>query len=134
MDFMSYRERLICSTDFFYYFFFLSSNSDDVVLEMKKILTIIIEESEPLNLELVDPLVTSVRKENQVIIMFSFITNYVSKQYKNTHPLFLFQITSPVCWKLGNEVLKKYAAKLKPHLQDKVQDMAIALHDYCIRK
>ncbi|PWA35910.1 phospholipase-like protein [Artemisia annua] len=70
------------------------SNSDDVVLEMKKILTIIIEESEPLNLKLVDPLVTSVRKENQ--------------------------ITSPVCWKLGNEVLEKYAAKLKPHIQDKV--------------
>ncbi|GJY77149.1 phospholipase-like protein [Tanacetum coccineum] len=70
------------------------SNSSDVVLKMKKILTIIIEESEPLNLELVDLLVASVRKENQII--------------------------SPVCWELGNKVIKKCAAKLKPFLRDKL--------------
>nr|GEU60897.1 phospholipase-like protein [Tanacetum cinerariifolium] len=70
------------------------SNTFDVVLMMRQIMTTIIEESEPLNLELVDLLVMSVRKENQ--------------------------ITSPVCWQLGDKILRKCAAKLKPHLPDKV--------------
>ncbi|GJZ18549.1 phospholipase-like protein [Tanacetum coccineum] len=70
------------------------SNSSGAVSKMKQIMIIIIEQSELLDLKLVDLLVTSVRKENQ--------------------------ITSPACWKLGNEVLEKCAAKLKSHLQDKV--------------
>ncbi|GJU10023.1 phospholipase-like protein [Tanacetum coccineum] len=83
-------------------------SSDVIIIKMKKILTIIIEESEPLNLELVDLLVTSVRKENQ--------------------------IASPVCWELGDKVIKTCAAKLKPFLPDKVCDIGIALYDYCIKK
>ncbi|GJR63363.1 phospholipase-like protein [Tanacetum coccineum] len=70
------------------------SNSYRAVFKMKQIMIIIIEQSELLDLKLVDLLVTSVRKENQ--------------------------ITSPASWKLGNEVLEKCAAKLKSHLQDKV--------------
>ncbi|PWA91605.1 phospholipase-like protein [Artemisia annua] len=74
--------------------FFFSSNSSRAVFKMKQIMIFIIEKSELLDLELVDLLVTRVRKENQ--------------------------ITSHVCWKLGNEVLKKCAAKLKPYLPDQV--------------
>lgn len=58
--------------------FFCSSNSSGAVFKMKQIMIIIIEQSELLDLELVDLLVTSVRKENQVIIMFSFTSNYIS--------------------------------------------------------
>lgn len=48
---------------------------------MEEFMTMMIEESEPLNLELVDLLVTSVRKEKQVILITkvgsSFIHNYM---------------------------------------------------------
>ncbi|GJZ21246.1 phospholipase-like protein [Tanacetum coccineum] len=70
------------------------SNSSGAVSKMKQIMIIIIEQSKLLDRELVNLLVTSVKKENQ--------------------------ITSPVCWKLGDEVLKKCAAKLEPHLPDQV--------------
>ncbi|GJZ21247.1 phospholipase-like protein [Tanacetum coccineum] len=63
---------------------------------MKQIIVMIIEKTELLNHELVDLIVTSVRKENK--------------------------IGSPVCWQLGREVLKRCATQLKPHLPKKVAE------------
>ncbi|GJX55002.1 phospholipase-like protein [Tanacetum coccineum] len=63
---------------------------------MKQIIVMIIEKTELLNHELVDLIVTSVRKENK--------------------------IASPVCWQLGREVLKRCATQLKPHLPKKVAE------------
>ena len=56
-----------------------------------------------------------------IMIMFSFTSNYISLDYiKILKHCSTFQIHSPVCWKLGNEVLETCAAKLKPHLLDQV--------------
>ncbi|GKA00511.1 phospholipase-like protein [Tanacetum coccineum] len=72
------------------------SNSPGVVTKMKQIIVMIIKKTELLNHELVDLIVTSVRKENK--------------------------IGSPVCWQLGREVLKRCATQLKPHLPKKVAE------------
>ncbi|GJT03123.1 putative reverse transcriptase domain-containing protein [Tanacetum coccineum] len=73
-----------------------SSNSPGVVTKMKQIIVMIIEKTELLNHELVDLIVTSVRKENKIAL--------------------------PVCWQLGREVLKRCATQLKPHLPKKVAE------------
>ncbi|XP_071690207.1 uncharacterized protein [Rutidosis leptorrhynchoides] len=65
------------------------SNSSSVVLEMEEFLTMMIEDSNPLNLELVNLLVTSVQKDKQIV--------------------------SPVCWQLGRNVINNCPDQLKPH-------------------
>ncbi|PWA53093.1 phospholipase-like protein [Artemisia annua] len=65
-------------------------NTIGIVLKMKKIMTVIIKESKPLNSELVKLLVRCVRRENQI----------------------------PSSRRLGGDVLKNCAAELKPYLAD----------------
>ena len=56
-----------------------------------------------------------------IMIMFSFTSYYISLDYiKILKHCSSFQITSPVCWKFGNEILDKSAAKFKQHLPDQV--------------
>ncbi|XP_071697055.1 uncharacterized protein [Rutidosis leptorrhynchoides] len=71
-------------------------NDSYTVLKMEKIMTMIIEESEKA-LELEALIITTLEK-----------------------------IASPSCWRLGKKVLKKCAAKLRPHLPDMAQDVSIA--------
>nr|XP_043637270.1 sister chromatid cohesion protein PDS5-like [Erigeron canadensis] len=66
------------------------SNSPAVVCKMEEFMTMIIEESEPLNLELVDLLVTAVRMDNK--------------------------IRSPFCWQLAENIIDSCADQLRPHL------------------
>ncbi|PWA55245.1 phospholipase-like protein [Artemisia annua] len=69
------------------------SNSSAVVSEMEKIMTMIVAESKEFPHELVGLLTTRVNEDNQIV--------------------------SPVCWELGEKVLKNCAARLnKPHLPD----------------
>ncbi|XP_071686777.1 uncharacterized protein [Rutidosis leptorrhynchoides] len=72
------------------------SNSSAVVAEMEEFLTMLIEESKPLNLELVDLLAASVQKDKQIV--------------------------SPVCWQLGRNVINNCVAELKPHLPHMFKD------------
>ncbi|XP_071698851.1 uncharacterized protein [Rutidosis leptorrhynchoides] len=74
---------------------FADSNDSYTVLKMEKIMTMIIEESEKA-LELEALIITTLEKVNK--------------------------ITSPICWQLGEKVLKKCAAKLRTHLPDMAQD------------
>ncbi|GJT41191.1 phospholipase-like protein [Tanacetum coccineum] len=68
-------------------------NSPAVVSEMEKIMTMIVAESKEFPHELVGLLTTRVNEDNQIV--------------------------SPVCWELGEKVLKNCAARLnKPHLPD----------------
>ncbi|KAI3763264.1 hypothetical protein L1987_53718 [Smallanthus sonchifolius] len=80
------------------------SNSSAIVFKMEEIMTMIIEESDELGLELVGLLVTFL---------------------KNNNP-----IASPVCWQLGEKVLMNFGARFKPHLPNMGHDMSIALYDY----
>ncbi|KAK1413125.1 hypothetical protein QVD17_34892 [Tagetes erecta] len=79
-------------------------NSSAIVLKMEKVMTLIIEESDELKLELVDLLVTFLRNNNP--------------------------IASPVCWQLGEKVLMNFGARFKPHFPAMGRDMSIALYDY----
>nr|XP_043636113.1 sister chromatid cohesion protein PDS5 homolog B-B-like [Erigeron canadensis] len=83
---------------------FADSNSSAIVYEMEKIMTMIIEESKELKHELQCNVVASVKRNNQ--------------------------ITSHVCWQLGEKVLMNCAAQLKPDLPEMGRDMSIALYDY----
>ncbi|XP_071729395.1 sister chromatid cohesion protein PDS5 homolog D-like [Rutidosis leptorrhynchoides] len=86
-------------------------NTSVIVHEMEKIMTMIIEESE--GLELRDLISTTVKKDKKINL--------------------------PVCWQLAKKVLMNYAAKQQPHICKMRRDISIALYDYskwvaCIRK
>ncbi|KAJ0805058.1 putative sister chromatid cohesion protein Pds5 [Helianthus annuus] len=81
-----------------------NSNSSDIIFEMEKIMTMIIDENKELAPELLRLIVTTMERDNQ--------------------------ITSHVCWKLGEKVLMNYAAHRMPNLPEMGQDMSIALYDY----
>ncbi|MFS7911830.1 putative sister chromatid cohesion protein Pds5 [Helianthus anomalus] len=81
-----------------------NSNSSAIVFEMEKIMTMIIDEHKELTPELLRLIVTTMERDNQ--------------------------ITSHVCWKLGEKVLMNYAAHRMPNLPEMGQDMSIALYDY----
>uniref|UniRef100_A0A2P2K6B3 Uncharacterized protein n=1 Tax=Rhizophora mucronata TaxID=61149 RepID=A0A2P2K6B3_RHIMU len=71
---------------------------------METIMTLVIEESEDLSLDLLTLLLVSVRKESQSV--------------------------SSIAWKLGEKVVTNCAAKLKPYLKEAVQSLGIPLDEY----
>ncbi|CAH1420129.1 unnamed protein product [Lactuca virosa] len=79
-------------------------NPPVVVLEMEMIMSMIMKERDAPMAELVELLVMSVRNSNQIDL--------------------------PVCWQLGEKVLKNCVAQLKSHLPDFVSKMGIPLQDY----
>ena len=94
-------------------------NSSAVVSEMEKIMTMIVVDSKEFPHELVALLTTRVNEDNQVIIISQIFTIIGSLFILRV--TFFLQIVSPVCWELGEKVLKNCAARLnKPHLPDMV--------------
>ncbi|XP_059639252.1 sister chromatid cohesion protein PDS5 homolog D [Cornus florida] len=81
-----------------------SNHPDQVFLDMETVMTTVLEESEEISMELVSPLLTSVKKENQKV--------------------------SPVSWKLGVKVIRNCAASLKPYLRKAGQTMGTVLSDF----
>ncbi|KAF5741778.1 hypothetical protein HS088_TW10G00784 [Tripterygium wilfordii] len=75
-----------------------------VFMSMEAVMTVVIDESEEVSADLLNPLLASVRKENQSV--------------------------SPMSWKLGEKVLVSCASKLQPYLKDAVQSIGIALDEY----
>ncbi|KAK9066049.1 hypothetical protein SSX86_015451 [Deinandra increscens subsp. villosa] len=80
------------------------SNSSQTVFKMEEIMTMIIDESEELKLELVSLLVKFLKNNDR--------------------------IASPVSWQLGEKVLMNFGARYKPNFPDMGRDMSIALYDY----
>ncbi|XP_052174674.1 sister chromatid cohesion protein PDS5 homolog C-like isoform X3 [Diospyros lotus] len=81
-----------------------SNHPCSVFHDMETVMTLVIEEIEEILLELLIPLLTSLKKENKNV--------------------------SPLSFKLGESVLKKCAAKLRPCLLEGVQFMGIDLNDF----
>ncbi|KAI6672040.1 hypothetical protein NL676_006925 [Syzygium grande] len=81
-----------------------SDPTDDVLWAVEQIMTDILDESEDISLGLLSPLLASVLKEN-----------------KNATPL---------CWKLGERVIARCAAKLGPVLHGAVQSNGTTVDDY----
>ncbi|KAB2604936.1 hypothetical protein D8674_041671 [Pyrus ussuriensis x Pyrus communis] len=71
---------------------------------METIMTMVLDESEEIPVDLLKALLSSVRKENQTV--------------------------SPFSWKLGVKVIDNSSAKLKPYLVEAVKSMDVALDDY----
>lgn len=83
------------------------SNLPDAVFSaMESIMTMVLDESEEIPLDILKALLSSVRKENQD------------------------QTVSPISWKLGEKVIENCSAKLKSYLVEAVKSMDIALDDY----
>ncbi|KAL6495811.1 hypothetical protein OROGR_030374 [Orobanche gracilis] len=81
-----------------------SNHSPDIFNHMETIMTIIIEESDEVSLELLKPLLDSVRQDNKEI--------------------------SPISWELGKKVFEKCAAKLQPYLREAVTPLNLKVDDY----
>ncbi|KAB2611541.1 hypothetical protein D8674_019573 [Pyrus ussuriensis x Pyrus communis] len=81
-----------------------SNHPHSVFSAMETIMTMVLDESEEIPVDLVKALLSSVRKENQTV--------------------------SPFSWKLGEKVIDNSSAKLKPYLVEAVKSMDTALDDY----
>ncbi|XP_050894158.1 sister chromatid cohesion protein PDS5 homolog D [Lathyrus oleraceus] len=81
-----------------------SNHPSNVIESMENVMTGILDESEDISLDLLRPLLDSVKKENQTI--------------------------SPICWTLGEKVISNCAVKLKPYLMQAVVSSGRTLDEY----
>ncbi|TMX05362.1 hypothetical protein EJD97_023576 [Solanum chilense] len=79
-------------------------HSENVFSSMATIMTLVLEESEEVSLELLTPLLASVKKDNAEV--------------------------TPVAKRLGETVFANCAAKLKPYLPQAVESLQISLNEY----
>lgn len=97
-------DRLI--TEMFQHFLktIREDHSETVFSSMETIMTLVLEESEEVSLELLTPLLASVKKDNEEV--------------------------TPIAKRLGETVFASCAAKLKPYLPQAVESLQIPLSEY----
>lgn len=81
-----------------------SNHPHSVFSNMEEIMTWLLDESDDISLELLKPLLASVKKEHQAV--------------------------SPISWKLGEEVLKCCSARIQPYFSRAVKLMRVDFDDY----
>ncbi|CBI36496.3 unnamed protein product, partial [Vitis vinifera] len=67
-------------------------------------MTLVIDESDYVLVELLSPILATVRKDNKNV--------------------------SPICWRLGEKIITNCAAKLRPYLMEVVKCLGTRLSDY----
>ncbi|RZC06069.1 Sister chromatid cohesion protein PDS5-like B-B isoform B [Glycine soja] len=77
---------------------------ENVFSSMETIMTLVLEESEDISLDLLSPLLASIKKDNEEVF--------------------------PIVQKLGERVIECCATKLKPYLVQAVKSLAISVDDY----
>ncbi|KAG5018575.1 hypothetical protein AAZX31_06G059600 [Glycine max] len=77
---------------------------ENVFSSMETIMTLVLEESEDISLDLLSPLLGSIKKDNEEVF--------------------------PIAQKLGERVLESCATKLKPYLVQAVKSLGISVDDY----
>ncbi|CAJ1973648.1 unnamed protein product [Sphenostylis stenocarpa] len=77
---------------------------ENVFSSMETIMTLVLEESEDISLDLLSPLLTSIKKDKEEVF--------------------------PIAKKLGERVLENCATKLKPYLVQAVKSLGISVDDY----
>lgn len=95
-------------------------------------MTLVLEESEDISLELLTPLL-SVVKNNEVIFFDFFVYYYISLSFFPNVTLvvvLLFQEVLPIGRRLGERVFEICAHKLRPCLLEAVKSLEISLDDY----
>uniref|UniRef100_A0A2N9FLE4 Uncharacterized protein n=1 Tax=Fagus sylvatica TaxID=28930 RepID=A0A2N9FLE4_FAGSY len=85
-----------------------ANHPHDVFSAMETIMTMVIDESDNISLDLLSPLLASVRKENETV--------------------------SPISWKLGEKVITNCVVKLQPYLQEAVCSIGVASNTFCATK
>ena len=119
------------SIDALSYLTLRSDHPEEVFSAMETIMTLVIDESEYVLVELLSPILAPVRKDNKAIIIFSWIL-FSSSVFIIFIDMVccLFQNVSPICWRLGEEVVTNCAAKLRPYLMEVVKCLGTRLSDY----
>ncbi|XP_022750315.1 biorientation of chromosomes in cell division protein 1-like 1 isoform X2 [Durio zibethinus] len=79
-------------------------HAEDVFTSMVTIMTLVLEESEDISVELLSPILSSVKKDNEEVL--------------------------PVARRLAERVLENCASKLKPYLMQAVENLGISFDDY----
>ncbi|KAJ8560255.1 hypothetical protein K7X08_004313 [Anisodus acutangulus] len=97
-------DRLI--TEMFQHFLkaIREDHSENIFSSMATIMTLVLEESEEVSLELLAPLLASVKKDNEEV--------------------------TPIAKRLGEAVFANCAAKIKPYLPQAVESLQISLNEY----
>lgn len=90
-------------------------------------MTLVLEESEDISLELLAPILASVKKDNEVCE--SEIDNMIPLIFINFLTLY-FQEVLPVARKLAERVLESCATRVKPYLIQAVKRLGISIDDY----
>uniref|UniRef100_A0A2N9JBL4 Uncharacterized protein n=1 Tax=Fagus sylvatica TaxID=28930 RepID=A0A2N9JBL4_FAGSY len=85
-----------------------ANHPHDVFSSMETIMTMVIDESDNISLDLLSPLLASVRKENETV--------------------------SPISWKLREKVITNCAVKLQPYLQEAVCSIGVVSDSICPTK
>ena len=101
---------------------------------MENVMTGILDESEDISLDLLRPLLDSVKKENQVtyfaLLVLCFPLHYLSISLWWSGFTRFSQTISPICWTLGEKVITNCAFKLKPYLMQAVVSSGRTLDMY----
>ncbi|XP_024032364.1 uncharacterized protein LOC112094889, partial [Morus notabilis] len=79
-------------------------HSENVFTSMETIMTLVLEESEEISVELLSPILASVKNDNEEVL--------------------------PIARRLGERVLESCATKIKPYLVQAVKTLDITLDDY----
>ncbi|RDX74286.1 DNA mismatch repair protein MSH6, partial [Mucuna pruriens] len=77
---------------------------DNVYSSMETIMTLVLEESEDISLDILSPLLASIKKDNEEVF--------------------------PIAQKLGERVLESCATKLRPYLVQAVKSLGMSMDDY----
>ncbi|MED6174668.1 hypothetical protein PIB30_071187 [Stylosanthes scabra] len=80
------------------------SHPENVLSSMETIMILVLDESEDISVDLISPLLSSIKKDNEEVL--------------------------PIARKLGERVLESCATKLKPYLVQAVRTLGISIEDY----
>ncbi|KAB5513845.1 hypothetical protein DKX38_027751 [Salix brachista] len=109
-------------------------HSENVLSSMETIMSLVLEESEDISVELLSPLLASVKKGDEVNYLYQFMAQalhlFPSVSVNDLTALTVYQEALPVAQKLGEKVLETCAMKVKPYLIQAVKSLGVSLDDY----
>jgi hypothetical protein len=97
---------------------------------METIMTLVLEESEDISIELLTPMLANVKKDNEVTYTFDWQYASPCSQLYQFGDILPLQEVLPVARKLAERVLESSATKLKPYLIQAVETLGISFDDY----
>lgn len=98
-------------------------------------MSLVLEESEDISVELLSPLLASVKRGDEVNYLYHFLGHKYSNHFHLVSMIDLatstiLQEVLPVARKLGEKVLERCAMKVKPYLIQTVKSLGISFDGY----